>query len=285
MNFAFTIMAILVLIGAGSFYIFSENYYWIGAIPLGLAVGVYMVRDALNEWRLTNFPVRLSKEERNILTRFFPFYNDLSLDNQKRFEQRMTVFNAQKVYQMRGVEEPPADIVTLVTASAIRMTFGLDNYIMPKLGMIIFFAKTFITPEYSHRLHAGEFNADDYNTVLIAVNAGVDGMMKSEKFYNIVIHILAVSYQYENGIKDEDVPKHTDTDLFLQQLCLLRKFKYGFWVDYLGKEEPDVFAICVEHFFSIPERLKTYMPELYEYLQRILKIDPLNKQNPLIIPV
>ncbi|MCP4441303.1 MAG: hypothetical protein GY810_20550 [Aureispira sp.] len=260
---------------------------WWCVVPLALATGAFVIRKGINEWWYTKFPLGLAKKEKEILNKFLPYYRNLDEEHKTIFEQRVAVFRVQKEYKMRGIEQVPGDIQLLMSGVAIQLTMGLAHQkeFYPELGVVVMFPKTFITPDYHEQLHAVEFNKDVYDCLLMSINMFVHGITKPKNYYNIGIHGFAKAWKAYNDIKDSDIP-YKNTKELLVKLHQLRGFKLGYQFQYTALPTMEVFEMCVEHFFEVPEKMQEVLPGVYASLMNMFMQDPANRSNPIIqVPV
>jgi Mlc titration factor MtfA (ptsG expression regulator) len=271
------------LLGVLSLYGYLIGFQWIILIPLGIGTGTFIIRKAIHEWWIAKHPVGLSAKEIHILSSHFTYYQNLGNEHKLAFEQRLSVFRDQKKFQMRGMEKVPGDIHLLVSATAIQMTFGLayKKEFFPRLGAVILFPKTFITPELSYQLHAVEVNTDQYDCLLLALNMLVKGLKSPKQYYNATLYGMAKLFKKENGIQDEDLP--LEKEFVLETLFRIRNFNPGYIFQYTALQDYEIFEMCTEHFFSLPQSLQDELPEIYEFLVQTFNQDPLQFNNPPII--
>jgi hypothetical protein len=100
-----------------------------------------------------------------------------------------------------------------------------------------------------------EFNSEpDYDCVVLSMDAYVKGLKEPLNYYNIALHAFACSLQKELGIKDEEFYHefYGSRDEFMTLLTNVRGFRLGYLPAISGKEDFDLFPVCVEHFFSVP---------------------------------
>jgi Mlc titration factor MtfA (ptsG expression regulator) len=262
----------------------SDDYKWLGVIPLAILIGTFVIRRGLNEWWYERFPPRLAKVERDILFKFFPYYAHLSPAHKLEFEKRLYIFRLQKQFQMRGAEQLPGDIQLLVGAAAIQFTFGLSfqKEFYPKLGMIVLYPQTFISPDLNHQQHALEFYEDEvFDCILLSVNMLVKGFQRPQEFYNSALYVFAKAWATREEIGEEHL-KISDKELFTQQLFILRGFSPDFIQKYTALDKLELFPLAVELFFSYPEKMQLQMPATYLALVEILGQDAINKISPVI---
>lgn len=256
------------------------------ALPVILGAALYMLRAPINEWWFVRFPRRASKGTRELLERFFPYYKALNPEQKLRFENRFVNFFVQKEFQVHGPEEVPGDLRILMCATAIQITLGLDKYIYPKLGVVVLFQDPFVTPEIPLHTHAMEIKREDFDCVILSMDGFVKGLLEPQLYYHIGLHIFAKALQWERKISDDDVPyqRYGDRDAFVRSLEIMRGFRENYMPTLTGHWEPEIFPRCVEHFFVMPEKMKSFFPDVYEYLRNLLNQDPIQFEAPLTVP-
>ena len=268
------------------YYLYSYStpeYYWLVCIPLAIAISSFIIRRGIDEWWYSRRPPRLTEFERNILIKHFPYYAGLPEAAKIEFEKRVFVFRLQKEFQMRGKEKIPGDVHLLVCATAIQLTMGFPyrKEFYPRLGMVVMFLRTFITPEINFQHHAVELNQDLYNCLLLSIETFISGLQKPSSFYNVALYGFAKAWKIEEGITEESMPIENRNELLLK-LHIMRGFELGYVFKYTALSDMEVFEMCTEHFFLFPEQMEQELPEIYNYLMNVFKQDPANKESPII---
>lgn len=256
---------------------------WLVSLPVAVTIGGFAVRRGLDEWWYARNPPTLADIERNILLNHFPYYKQLPAPFKVEFERRLAIFRMQKAFQMRGKEKIPGDIQLLVSACAIQLTMGFpyQKEFYPRLGMVVLYLRTFITPEMKDQLHAVELNQDIYNCLLLSVEMFVKGLQTPKSYYHIGLYGMAKAWRVEKGITEADMPIE-DRNALLVKLHFMRNFEIGYIFKYTALTDMEVFEMCVEHFFLFPEQMQAELPEIYNYLLATFKQDPANRQMPII---
>lgn len=264
-------------------YPLPSSMIWVSVIPFAVGLATYIIRHGLNEWWYTRHPPGLSEAEKDIIVRFIPYYRQLSVRNKKIFEDRVSVFRLQKQFQMRLLEKIPGDLQLLVCAIGVQVTMGIQNEkeLLDNLGMVVLFPKEFITPDINTQLHHVEVNTDIFDCLLLSINFFAKGIQDSAHYYNSGIHGMAKVFKYKYGYKDEDIP-HQDLKELLVRLHHLRDFKIGYQFLYTGLPTMELFEMCSEHFFQVPNRMKEQLPDIYNYFMNVYHQDPANPLNPVI---
>ncbi len=267
----------------GLYFYAPDSYMWLMTLPVAVTIGGFVVRRGLDEWWYSRHPPTLAEIERNILEKHFLYYRNLPAPFKLEFERRVAIFRMQKNFQMRGKEKIPGDIQLLVSACAIQLTMGFpyQKEFYPRLGMIVLYLRTFITPEMKDQLHAIELNQDIYNCLLLSVEMFVKGLQAPKSYYSIGLYGMAKAWRIEQGITEADMPIE-DRNALLVKLHFMRNFEIGYVFKYTALTDMEVFEMCVEHFFLFPEQMQAELPAIYNYLYGLFKQDPANKQMPII---
>jgi len=271
-----------IILGYMAFANLLPDIEWVFCIPLIIGIGTFLMRRPIYEWWISRYPAGLSAKEIDILARHFPYYKRLGAEHKIEFEKRVSVFRDQKKFQMRGVDKIPGDIQLLLSASAIQFTMGFpyQGEFFSKVGTIVMFPRTFITPEMHHQLHAVEVNREQYDCLIIAVNMFVKGLQKPHEYYDSALYGFAKLFKLEHNINDADIPCNAEKSI--EELHNIRGFSNNYIFQYTGLKNYELFEMCTEHFFAIPQTLREKLPHVYEYLVGIFKQDPLNYTSPAV---
>jgi Mlc titration factor MtfA (ptsG expression regulator) len=272
----------LIILGLLSFNNSIPGYEWLMCIPLVIGTGAFLLRRAIYEWWISRHPAGLSAKEIDILAKHFPYYQRLGAEHKLEFERRVSVFRDQKKFQMRGAEKVPGDIQLLLSASAIQLTMGFPyrKEFFQKLGAVVMFPRTFITPEISRHLHTIEINREHYDCMLIAVNMFVKGLQNPSNYYDSALYGYAKLFKLENNLNDDAIPY--DKEKLIYELHLNRRFQADYIFKYTAIPNYELFEMCSEQFFALPHIMREKMPAVYEYFVDIYQQDPLNYTSPSI---
>ncbi|HVZ56459.1 MAG TPA: zinc-dependent peptidase [Chitinophagaceae bacterium] len=210
----------------------------------------------------------------------FTYFNDLSPELKYRFVKRVNHFKHTKKFHYIGLEGNE-DIATLVSASAIQVTFGLKNYLLTFFKDIYILADAYrmdnedelyighVAPEgiYLSWKHFQYGYANKLDNVNVAVHEMSHALLHNNFFarYGIDSH-FRLNYE-----KFSSTTGPILVDALTRRTSYLRSYAFSnlheFW------------AVSVEAFFVNPKGLRENMPDLYEALCRVLNQDPSTKNK------
>jgi Mlc titration factor MtfA (ptsG expression regulator) len=214
------------------------------------------------------------EEVHTVCKKYNPYYQKLNADKQAAFVERVQSFIHSKDFYIcssKGYKEMPI----LISASAVQITFGLKDFLLPHFSNIIIHPEEYFAYD-PFRILVGNVQGhsislswkhflQDYQNPTDGKNVGLHEMA----------HALQVQYLFRNPKRsntfkedfehydriDDDVlnaEKTNDKRMFDENAL---RNKNEFW------------ATSVELFFEKPVELKTQYPDLYESLRIVLNQD------------
>ena len=215
---------------------------------------------------------------RDILQKYFRYYQRLSADDKARFERKVCNFLYSKRFIPPNMPKVPIEARVLIAASAVQLTFGLpDNYLQH-------FDKILVYPDEYYSLitrqyHKGEVNPR-FGIIVLSWNHFLEGYMNSRDSVNLGLHEMAHALRLENVIRSGDY-KFFDEGLiaklddYARSICRNPGSYEHFFRPYASTNEHEFFSVAVENFFERSEHFKKQIPDLYIILTRLLGQDPL----------
>jgi len=218
-----------------------------------------------------------------VIGSLFSYFNDLPVEEKKRFVQRVHQFKATKKFHFIGMEEND-DVSTLVGASAVQVTFGLKNYQLSHFQNIYVLADAY-RMENDEELYVGHVAAEG---IYLSWKHFMYGYTDRMDNVNVAVHEMAHALLYNNFFAQYGMDKHfrlnyerfsTTTGPILAEVITQRR---SYLRSYAFSNLHEFWAVSVEAFFVNPQGLKKNMPELYEALCRVLNQDPMTKSKIII---
>lgn len=220
-----------------------------------------------------------------IIGNVFAYFNDLSPELQRRFVARTYQFKSDKNFHYIGLQESE-DKAILVSASAIQVTFGLDNYMMSYFKEIYILADAY-QMDAEEDLYIGHVAPDGIYLSFKHFEYGYSRKNRHDNV-NVAVHEMAHALLYNNffaqyGASDTHFRLNyerfsSSTGPILANVIANRR---SYLRSYAFSNLHEFWAVSVEAFFENPEGLKLNMPELFDALCRVLNQDPTTKNKTL----
>jgi len=170
------------------------------------------------------------------------------------------------------------EIKLLISASAIQLTFGLRDYKISHLHTINVFPRVF----YSKLFETHFKGLSTQGGVLsLSWNDFKEGYSDDHDRLNLGLHELAHALNIDLD-EDGNFDRHF-SDAFerwkeraVDEFLKLKQGQITFLRSYGSRNMHEFFAVCIEHFFELPEEFKRQLPRLYWDLASVLNQDPAN---------
>ena len=142
-------------------------------------------------------PVELSNNYSLIISRVLPYFNQLNESNKQKFLKRVYNFRKSKSFHFHGLD-PQEEIMILLSAASIQISFGLKNYLLP------FFKEIYILSDAYQALEAKELYIGHVSPtgIYISWKHFVQGFADYSDGVNVALHEMAHALYHENFIKE-----------------------------------------------------------------------------------
>jgi len=213
----------------------------------------------------------------SVVGSLMPYFNDLPIEGKKHFVQRVHHFKSSKKFHFVGLEEND-NAATLVSASAVQVTFGLKNYLLSHFENIYILADAY-NMENDEELYVGHVAPEG---IYISWKHFLYGYMRQSDNVNVAVHEMAHALLYNNFFAPYGIDVHfrmnyehfsTTTGPILAKVIANR---HSYLRSYAFSNLHEFWAVSVEAFFDNPQGLRENLPELYLSLCRVLNQDPLS---------
>jgi len=221
-------------------------------------------------------PVEMGNNYSATISRVLPYFNQLNESNKQKFLNRVYNFKKVKSFHFHGLESQD-EIMILVSAASIQISFGLKNYLLS------FFKEVYILSDAYQALEGKELYIGHVSPtgIYISWKHFVQGFADYSDGVNVALHEMAHALYHENFIKetgiDWDFRKDFDklpavfgpimTQVIVQRKSYLRGYAFTNFQEF--------WAVSVEYFFENSQGLKDNLPQLYTILCDTLNQDPL----------
>lgn len=217
------------------------------------------------------------------LSKHFSYYNKLTGEEKQRFVYRLKQFMLQKTFIVYS-DTIYHEMLILTSASAIQLTFGLKNYLLPSYDTIKIFPEEFVGLN-PLRILAGNVSG---SVISIAWNHLLEGAKNPKDGKNLGLHEMSHALSMEMMVHQKRKFKKWEwsMDAVRDHFSLVSDKKSSdtdLYNENAKRNEEEFFAESIELFFEKPGELNSSFPGVYQQLCSILNQDP--KENKLLIPL
>ncbi len=206
----------------------------------------------------------------------FSFYKKLELSDKEKFLRRLTHFINSKNFSGRENLTVTERMKTLVSASAIQLTFGLNDFHLERFTDIIIYPKAFLSKS-DNLYHKGETNTK--GAIVFSWEDFEEGYANPDDKINLGLHEWAHALMANNffaSTQDEDFVE------FYRYWQIRSADEYekagkegSIFREYGGTNTAEFFAVAVEVFFETPKEFSTEAPVLFKYMCSLLNQFPM----------
>ena len=213
----------------------------------------------------------------DILEQTIPFYRPLSSQGKQKFIMRVAAFISRKKFIGMDGLDVTFEMKVRVAATAVKLTFGLNKSGLRHYRVIKIFPESFYSRMHDRFLKGG---ASTGGTLMFSWKDFEEGYVDPSDRYNLGLHEMAHALRLELKYGSDFDSRFADYNDHWEQLALpefekMNKGKTSFLRDYGGSNLEEFFAVCVEHFFEVPEEFRKQLPDVYNHLCFLLNLDPL----------
>jgi Mlc titration factor MtfA (ptsG expression regulator) len=218
-------------------------------------------------------------EYRNILQKYFTYYQNLTTENKIRFERKVTQFIYGKQFIPRNIDEVTVEAKVLIAASAVQLTFGLPHVYLSFFNKILVYPNDYYS-SITRRYHKGEVNPR-FGVIVLSWQSFVDGYIYPNDSKNLGLHEMAHALRLEVFIRSEEFPPFEEDlldqfDAYAHRICNDPEFEgQTFFRPYACTNEDEFFSVAIENFFERSLEFKQTIPDLYQILTKLLLQDPI----------
>ena len=211
----------------------------------------------------------------SVIGNHISYFNELTPEQKRKFVNRVHHFISGKQFHYIGLESKE-EIAVLTAASAIQVTFGLKNYMMPHFKNIYILADAY-RMDSDEELYIGHVAPEG---IYLSWKHFLFGYADNTDNINVAVHEMSHALLFNNYFAKYGVDKSfranyekfsTTTGPILADVITRRK---SYLRNYALTNIHEFWAVSVEAFFENPADLKLNMPKLYDALCSVLNQDP-----------
>lgn len=217
-----------------------------------------------------------------ILNKRHHYYRSLNEIQQKRFLKRLVRFLHRKTFIIKdnkGYKEMPV----LVSAAAVQLTFGLNEYLLPFYKYIRIYPEEFIFT-HSYLILAGNVQN---NIITIAWNQLLHGLTRADGC-NVILHEMSHALYIQKMVIEAEYAKAFSKHYIHLENSCAKAYKIeisglrNLYSDYAETNLQEFWAETVEIFFEKPDELYKEHPDVFIAMMVLLNQDPRKLSDPVI---
>lgn len=258
-------------------------------VCFGLVVGIVVFRWFVRDRALlmNRFRLLTGAGQKELQQKFLfyldrnSFYQSLDANGKRKMLERCVRFAIQKRFVGSKDFTVTGEMVASISATAVRLTFGLDRYDLPHYHTVRIFPSTFFSPFHKRELKGG---ASTKGILFFSWSDFLKGESDERDRINLGLHEMAhalrMELRYGSGA-DRRVADYFDSwfQIAFDEFKRVREGDGTYLRDYAGTNAEEFFAVCVEHFFEDAENFSKVLPDVYAHLCLLLNLDPLNNED------
>ncbi len=221
---------------------------------------------------------KLDPKYKSILAQKFLFYKNLDSKYERYFEHRVASFIKDKEFIGREGITVTDEMKTLISATAVMLTFGFRDFYIGLIDKIFIYPNSFYSTS-NDEYHKGEFNPR-LQTLVLSWSDFLKGFEIGDDNINLGIHEFAHAVHL-NSLKERDVSSIIFSDSFKELTILLSQneslrkelIASKYFRDYAYTNQYEFLAVIIESFLETPQDFKSQFPEVYQKTKQMLNFN------------
>ena len=238
---------------------YGESYsYFLIFLVIALAV-IYALGPQIDWWWYKRNPPEIDRPMRNLLIKYLPFYNELSVTDKQKFRNRMALYIEAVDFIPKGGEKIPPDVQGVIAANITRMTFDQEDFLLSKFERIVIYRRPFPSPQFPKKFHASEIFEKD-GVLLFSAEQVMWTFLQPEQYYNLVLHEYIKVYQLSYPNKIYPISSEVSWEL----LTKISGFNQEHVVNLIGLPDIDPVLVSGTIYFTHPKKYVKFAADLYK---------------------
>ncbi|MEZ5040090.1 MAG: zinc-dependent peptidase [Saprospiraceae bacterium] len=248
----------------------KDEAYAIYIIPCSIMLGmIFVFSPQINWWWYKKYPPDLPDGIRRFFGEHFTWYRNLPLRQKESFRQKTAMFSMATDFKPMVMPNVPEDVKAIVSASAVQLTFGLEDFLLPKFENVVIYPHPFPSPQYPDRFHLSEIFEED-GVVLFSLDHLVKSFAEPTSYYHIGLHEYAKIFML--SYPNEPYP-NLGEDIWVK-LEAISHFSRQAIENWINLADIEALPVSIAHFFVFPQRFKEVLPDIYRIYALIFRQDP-----------
>ncbi len=221
------------------------------------------------------FKNTINSNQQKLIEKEFTFYNSLNDEEKEVFKHRLATFISRKEFIGREGVIPTEEMKTLISATAVMLTFGFRDYLIDLIDKIIIYPEAYYS-RLNDNYHKGEINPQlkamvfSWKDFQEGYHIGDDNLNLGIHEFGHAIHLNAFSKDdissliFQQGFKN--LTDYLQNNKVVRQDLIDSKY----FRTYAYTNHFEFFAVLLENFIETPLEFKAQFPRLYSYIKHML---------------
>lgn len=237
-------------------------------VVLGCLVALallYVFHNQIDQWWWKKRPPRLDAPVKAWMTRFSPFYNQLSSTDKGLFESALSIFIRTKEFTLKADKDYQLeeDIKGVIAHEFIRVGRTLPELTYPELDYIVLYNHPFGSPNVQ-TLHSVELNRED-GVVILSKELVVNGFVQPATYVNISLLAAIMTFVWHHPRLDYP----SVSDLTSEQIAEAHGIDLRVILQTLGEDHINKLDLLIFCFFLYPNKTKEMDEGVYSSLMKL----------------
>ncbi|WP_435314057.1 zinc-dependent peptidase [Cellulophaga fucicola] len=221
--------------------------------------------------------IRLSALDEQLIIEKLPAYSLLSLEQKKKFKNRVSRFRANKTFLFAEKSDRDEEIKLLLSATAAFLMLGFKDYRIASIRKILIYPSAYFST-LTKQNHLGEYNPQ-LKTLVFSAEHVLSGFDDATDNLNLGVHEFAhaLVFHFKKDLKFTAVKfrkgltkmnRLLEDEEFLQRVESTQYFR-----PYAITNIHEFFAVTLENYVETPSDFVATFPELYQIMTRMLNFE------------
>lgn len=213
------------------------------------------------------------------LMQFSHFHKRLQPEEQVLFEEKAWRFFTEKQFEAVGFPEVSLRMKVIISSYAAQITFGYDDVLLKQFHTVVVHPAAYISKKVG-TLVRGETSSR--GVIQLSWLDIAEGHNNHNNGVNLALHEFAHALDIDNQMEDGDF-QFLDPQSLLAfkslahaEMEVVGNGNHHFFRKYAATNMAEFFAVAVENFFERPVEMERELPELFEAMVELLKLNPCN---------
>ncbi len=226
-----------------------------------------------NNW----FFRKLNYNDEVLLNNHVPFYFNLSNEQKLVFANRVLRFMDDKVFRIDPAISNKQLVKLLISASSIKVTFGLQTYLFPSFHTIVVRPESYYS-RFTRSTNKGETSGAGF--IVFSWKDFIFGIKDETDSYNLGYHEFAHALhieQMKQSMEPDFSKNFNQWQNYVEDQSTEKELRENnFFRNYAYTNIQEFFAVSVENFFEKPAQFSKELPQLYYLMKKMMNQDPLS---------